>query len=224
MNSIKTQAMKDIIHNVASTIAAMSKVMSNDIKGGRPKFCCIWIENGSKTAVAFSVNAFAVLKMEAFCEAAENDYNECIELVAGHAGLMPIQYENGYALTTSKFYDDFIAKNGMPITEDGVWHDFEYFDWKKAMPELASSRKAIDDGRYFDPKILCILDKVKETSEFNAFYKSVQERLVGNEEHTAYIAVYPGMVLGIAPIAQGQEAMESDPITDMREEYRFFKD
>ncbi len=223
MNLSKTKKMKDPIHELASEIAAMSKVMSNDIKG-KAKFCCIWVENGSKTAAAFSANIGCALKIENFVEESGDDYNECIELVAGHAGLLPIQYSNGYALVTSKNYDEFISKNGMPISEDGVWNNFEYFDWKKVLPEMAVCTSAVSNEEVFDPKLLVILEKVKDTNQFNAFHRSVTERLVGTKNHNVYVAAYPEMVLVISPIRHGAEEMVMDPSRDMKEEYKFFKD
>lgn len=224
MNSSKAKHMKDIIHNVASEFAAMSKVMSSNIKDGHHNLCCIWIENNSHTAVAFSTHIGCALNISHLCEESQNDYAECIELAAGHAGLMPIQYSNGYALVTSKNYDEFISRNGRPISEDGEWNRFEYIDWKKLLPEMAVCEKAIDSGKMFDPKLLVILDNVKKTNEFNAFYASPQERMVCSESMETCVAAYPEMILVAYPIKHGSDEMSSDPSTDMKEAYRFFKD
>lgn len=224
MNSAKEKHMNEIIHETASKFAAMSKVMSNDIKSGYAKLCCIWIENGSKTATAFSHHIGCATKIERFCQEAENDYNECIELTANHAGLMHIQYANGYALVTSKNYDEFLSKNGRPISEDGEWKNFEYINWKNVLPEMAVCSKAIDHGKMFDPKLLVILDNVKKTCPYNDFYASVQERMVCSENTETCVAAYPEMILVAYPIKHGSDETSSDPSIDMKEEYRFFKD
>jgi len=215
--------MKEFIHDLASELTAMSKVMRNDIKG-YTKLCCIWIEHGSKTAVAYSTHISCALNIAAFCEEAGTDYNECIELVAGLAGLMPIQYANGYALVTRKNYDEFINRNGMPISEDGEWKRFEYINWKKMLPEMALCTQAVKQERFFDPKLLVILEKVKETNKLNALHRSVQERLVGKEGSNVFFAAYPEMVFSICAIPKNPEAMYSNPSNDMKDEYSFFKD
>ena len=224
MNNSKAKHMNDIIHDTASKFAAMTKVMSNDIKGGNSVLCCIFIENGSKTAAAFSSNIGCAIKLDLFCEEAGDDYSECIELTAGHAGLMPIQYANGYALVTSKHYDEFIGRNGRPISEDGEWKKLEYIKWKNFLPEMAVCNKAIDSGKMFDPKLLVILDNVKKTSTVNDFYASVQERLVCSENMQTCVAAYPEMVFVIMPINHGEAEMIANPAVDMKEEYRFFKE
>ena len=224
MNSAKQLAMREPIHILAAELGAMSKVMCNDIKG-RYVLCCIWIANNSNTAVAFSPTIGAAVKIQAFSEAAGSDFAECLDLAAGHAGLMVIQYANGFALTLSKFYDEFIAKNGVPISEDGTWKDFDYIDWKKILPEMAVCHRSTDLKAVFDPKKLILLNKVKEADEFNQMHADVQHRLVGidNPENRVFVAAYPNMMLLVAELQDNPETA-TDPTQDMKYEYSFFKD
>lgn len=194
------------IHEVADVFNAMKKCISKNIYVDT-NICCIFYKNGSHVAVATDRHIVVSFSMNAIEKAMEesnhNDF-EVFELVAFHSNMIAIQYKNGIAFTTSKFYDIFISKIGKPISDNGEWIEMQYPDYTKIIPEPSEWGSFQENHNTVDPKILCLFNKIKNAYDVEKAFPSVENCLVEDVFRAAekiedgfsmpVYAVYPGLL------------------------------
>lgn len=198
------------IHETADVLAAMTKCLYKEVDTHSANLCAIWYKNGSSMSVATDGQVGAMFSMKNIEDAMEESNHsdfDVFELVAFHANLKAIQYKNGIAFTTSKFYDGFLAAIGKPISESGEWLDFEYPDMTKALPNVHEWGAYKFCTSPIEPKKLCMLNKIKNAFDTENVFPDVelilQENLFDEAEKieedykTLAFAVYPGLLLEV---------------------------